>query len=431
MISLAEFAKWYLTYISGQPYSRLTFATELLLAEILFMWPYKRSRLFGVRAAASFLLYVAIAYFFPEAALHMGSYVTILVFVCSVALHALCSGYSFKKVAFNCIAAYAVQNFIVNLRICIMGTFAISESYRIVVELCCAVAVFAGAYLLFARKNSREEEINITHVRLMILTVAVIVLVDLMVKVASAQGVSGNVVLRLCMACTDLLALFLQFSTFRVGKLETENAKMEMLLLAEQEQYKMSRETIDLVNMKCHDLKHRLARIRSGRGGEEEAELWQDVEEAVLFYENVAKTGNDALDSVLTQKVLMCEKRNISFSYMADGSALSAVKPSDVYSLFGNALDNAIEGVMREEDPEKRFIFLRVGQKGGMISIHVENYCSRPPVFEDGLPRTTKQDAQNHGIGVRSIRYIAEKYGGHARFDASDELFCLNVMLPV
>ena len=149
----------------------------------------------------------------------MGSYVTILVFVCSVALHALCSGYSFKKVAFNCIAAYAVQNFIVNLRICIMGTFAISESYRIVVELCCAVAVFAGAYLLFARKNSREEEINITHVRLMILTVAVIVLVDLMVKVASAQGVSGNVVLRLCMACTDLLALFLQFSTFRVGKL--------------------------------------------------------------------------------------------------------------------------------------------------------------------------------------------------------------------
>ena len=165
MISLAEFAKWYLTYISGQPYSRLTFATELLLAEILFMWPYKRSRLFGVRAAASFLLYVAIAYFFPEAALHMGSYVTILVFVCSVALHALCSGYSFKKVAFNCIAAYAVQNFIVNLRICIMGTFAISESYRIVVELCCAVAVFAGAYLLFARKNSREEADNLQYLR--------------------------------------------------------------------------------------------------------------------------------------------------------------------------------------------------------------------------------------------------------------------------
>lgn len=69
--------------------------------------------------------------------------------------------------------------------------------------------------------------------------------------------------------------------------------------------------------------------------------------------------------------------------------------------------------------------------RGGMLCIHVENYCSHPVRFAEGLPVTTKADRQNHGIGVRSIRYIAEKYGGNAVFSAEDNFFRLNVLIPV
>ena len=116
---------------------------------------------------------------------------------------------------------------------------------------------------------------------------------------------------------------------------------------------------------------------------------------------------------------------------MADGAGLEAMQPSDVWSLLGNALDNAIESCAQEGDPQKRIVFLNIGAKDGLLRMRVENYCSRPVRFEEGLPVTTKADRQNHGIGVRSIRYIAQKYGGNAVFSAEDGFFRLSVLIPL
>ena len=283
---------------------------------------------------------------------------------------------------------------------------------------------------MFCRRSGKDEDININRVWMMLLTVGVVLLVDILVKIANyfPGGSADSIMLRISMTFSDILALLLQYSSFRAGKLEKEKLRTEALLQAEQEQYRLSRETIELVNMKCHDLKHRLAQIRAEGGGVEQL---KDVEEAVLFYENVAKTGNDALDSVLTQKSLSCEKHGIAFTYMADGAGLEAMQPSDVWSLLGNALDNAIESCAQEGDPQKRIVFLNIGAKDGLLRMRVENYCSRPVHFEEGLPVTTKADRQNHGIGVRSIRYIAQKYGGNAVFSAEDGFFRLSVLIPL
>lgn len=54
-------------------------------------------------------------------------------------------------------------------------------------------------------------------------------------------------------------------------------------------------------------------------------------------------TGNDALDAILSEKGLACEQGGIAFRCMADGAAVGFMAPTDIYSLFGNALDNAIE----------------------------------------------------------------------------------------
>lgn len=104
------FIEWYKQYISMGAAPRVVFATDIFIAELLFMLPYKRRKGFAWRAPLAILVYIAVAFFFPENWINLGSYITIPVFGLSILLHIFCSGYQVKKVAFNCIGAYALQN---------------------------------------------------------------------------------------------------------------------------------------------------------------------------------------------------------------------------------------------------------------------------------------------------------------------------------
>ena len=136
-------------------------------------------------------------------------------------------------------------------------------------------------------------------------------------------------------------------------ELERDKFVLEELLMREQKQYAITKDTIDLINIKCHDLKHQLAALRSMSEEEREKSL-KEVESAVMIYGNIAKTGNETLDIVLTEKSFLCEKHGIRFTYMIDGGSFSFMAPADISSLFGNALDNAIESVMKEGEKDRR-----------------------------------------------------------------------------
>ena len=128
---------------------------------------------------------------------------------------------------------------------------------------------------------------------------------------------------------------------------------------------------------------------------------------------------------------IYCERNGIVLTVIADGSKLQFMGQFDVYSLFENAISNAIEAVNKEEDREKRFIRLRVDAPAGMVCIHAENYCPVPPVFVNGLPKTTKKDINYHGFGVRSMQMIVEKYGGGLSAHVERDIFNLDIAIPL
>lgn len=98
----------------------------------------------------------------------------------------------------------------------------------------------------------------------------------------------------------------------------------------------------------------------------------------------------------------------------------------DIYSLFGNALDNAIE-CEKKLGKEKRFISLKLAGKDDMISLRIENYCLTIDM-KDGLPVTSKSDKEFHGFGLKSISYIVKKYGGIMKIEFKDNVFALNII---
>ena len=133
------------------------------------------------------------------------------------------------------------------------------------------------------------------------------------------------------------------------------------------------------------------------------------MEHEIKVYETQNKTGNRILDAVLTNKSMVCQKREIELKVIIEGQSLSFMDDMDISALFGNMLDNAIESVSRQKEKEKRLIWLYVSREKQFVRIRTENYCDEKIRFRNGMPVTTKKDKRLHGYGMKSICATVEK----------------------
>ncbi len=207
---------------------------------------------------------------------------------------------------------------------------------------------------------------------------------------------------------------------------------IQNLLHAQYAQYQLSRESIDMIHRKYHDLKHQIAVLRAETDPARRSAFLNDMEQEIRTFEAQNKTGNPVLDTVLTGKSLLCVRSGIELTCVADGSLLSFMSAMDLSTLFGNILDNAIEYEETLPDPKQRLIHLTVTRKSRMLVIRCENYCPNPPEPDGtGLFRTSKGDTEQHGYGLKSIRFTAERYGGSMAVSVHQQWFCLTVLLPL
>ncbi len=154
------------------------------------------------------------------------------------------------------------------------------------------------------------------------------------------------------------------------------------------------------------------------------------MEQEIKTYEAQNKTGNPVLDTILTTKSLYCIRNGITLTCVADGSLLEFMDVMDLSAIFGNALDNAIESVEQVADPEKRLIHLTVSARKGFVLVTVENYFEGSLSFEENLPVSTKNDKAFHGYGLKSVRYVARKYGGTITITPENNWFELKLLIP-
>ena len=70
--------------------------------------------------------------------------------------------------------------------------------------------------------------------------------------------------------------------------------------------------------------------------------------------------------------IFHCRKNNIQITCVADGKILDFIHVIDICTIFGNALDNAIEHVVMIPEKEKRLIHVSVSQKKNFVFIKVE-----------------------------------------------------------
>jgi len=227
-----------------------------------------------------------------------------------------------------------------------------------------------------------------------------------------------------------IVVLYLEGELFKKSQLIQEKELLDFLYKTQQEQYKLSKENIAIINQKSHDLKHQIRALRNADKVELDRYLGE-IEDSVEIYEAIVKTGNDVFDTILTEKSLYCKKHNIQVTCVADGSQLGFIDTIDLYAILGNAMDNAIEAVEKFEEKEKRQIDVMIYRQHNFLVMNIINPIPEQLIYEEGIPVTNKKDKLSHGFGLRSIRQILRKYEGFLNISEEDGCSSLKMLIPI
>ena len=294
------------------------------------------------------------------------------------------------------------------------------------------VYLSVGLVLSFLYKKMVREPPYHAPVRLMIVLTAVFVPLQMVLEFCGHVFTADKNALFLYYLCAFLYTVLNYAALLMISELDSfrhENRTMHDFISNKMRYYEMSHEGIVSLQTKCHDLKHQIRAIRSEAGKARFDEYLNELEDSINEYSTVIECGNQTVDIVLTEKNILCYSNHVKFSYMIDGSLFNFLTEREIYSLFGNALDNALEAVTKIENPEGRMISLRSNSRGGMIVLQVENtFAGDVSLTDDALPHTTKTGS-GHGFGLRSIQRIAEKHGGTMTLRTEEGVFRLTVVM--
>lgn len=424
-----------------------SFAFQIVAGEILFGAKLKRKNRFWLRALVCVVVLLAVIY--PFGALHLlllqypmvGMVAYFLYFCLTICAMQICYCEKLQSVIFCGVASYVLQNLSYRIMSIFEATYVIARLCEhinfMLAYLLFNYGIFAltavAVYFVFARRMNKMDSTHLQGLSVLIvsaLMLTVTILLCSWTNMYSWQHMYLLVINYVFSILCCLFILYIQSGMLNFASVKYDLEVVEQLWEQDRRQYELAKENIDIVNVKCHDLKHKIKALRLADGDISQEEL-KEIENAVSIYDAKIQTGCEPLDVILTEKSLFCNNHNIHLTSMADGSKLTYMSKGELYSLFGNLLSNAIESVSKIEDTDKRIIDFTVMQKNNMVLIQANNYYCGEITFSGGFPQSTKQNKTNHGFGIKSIKMLVEKYGGDINISAESGVFSVKILLPV
>lgn len=417
---------------------------SLILAELLLVWtniPARKN--IRARLVVSFLffafltsLYLGLYRYFYDYIGYISIFWYFVVNLLAGAMIAFCFEIKYSSLLWVMLSAYAIQHCVYVILNEMIFQGVLNGEGNQWLELLCGCVLCIVVYALFYR--GLQENIRYLdrlspsgsgRNQLPLTVLYLVFIVSTYINQLNTVSVGFNYLSCVSDLFTCVFVLAVQFTGLHSSRIQSEKYVTDRLFLEEKRQYEQFKRSVDYINIKCHDLKHELARMQ--RRGCADTERMDKVASELQLYDAFAKTGNETLDILLTDKNLTCLSKKITLSYMADASGLAFMEEGDIYSLFGNMLDNSIEYLEGIPEEENRFIRFFIRPKGDLLFVHAENYFEGEMETQEGLPVTTKADTVFHGFGVKSMKTTVEKYGGSFKITAGNGLFTVDFYFSI
>ncbi len=220
-------------------------------------------------------------------------------------------------------------------------------------------------------------------------------------------------------------------------RLLAEKSEMDYHLAAQSEEAAyIRRQESDIralhQSMRClkHDMKNHLMVLASylNDGDYEAAKTYtSEILDQLNAMHSYIETGNALLNHILNEKLELARKCGIAVRAQIETLSFSKMRSIDFSALLTNLLDNAIEASKREPSGE---LLLHIFQERGYDAISIKNKITKSVLTENPKLHSTKEDREQHGIGITRIKEITASYGGICDFYEKDGYFCSRVFIP-
>ena len=200
---------------------------------------------------------------------------------------------------------------------------------------------------------------------------------------------------------------------------------------AYQNQLEVIMESGNRVRALRHDMKNHILALQAlvqRKEAEEMNRYLESMKDFMTNPEEYVKTGSDSVDSLLNYKIQKAhEVLNVVETKISIPQQLR-LRSFDLNVLLGNLLDNAIDASMQTEE-KKLNITIKLDKR--VLFLYICNSCQRIADGRSGFLETTKEDKTNHGIGLKNVRQIVEKYHGDLAFQYENNFMETDVMMYV
>lgn len=224
------------------------------------------------------------------------------------------------------------------------------------------------------------------------------------------------------------------YAVFNRMRVESHLRNTERYVLLQKKYYEQVDAGIRMQREQLHDTRHHLVAMASLLGVRDYAALGAYIERML------EKTSqpyprrycqNTMANAVIGGYIRLAEDEGIAVSVELDLPEGIGVDDYELCTVFGNALENAIEACRRippdSDVHARRFIGIKSRVRDGRLVFRIENSAVGAAVVDKDTLKSSK--GALGGVGLASVRSVAERYDGCLSLEPSDSAFVLSGVL--
>ena len=246
----------------------------------------------------------------------------------------------------------------------------------------------------------------------------------------------SNIIILLSIICVSMIVIA-GIVWFMIARINKDNEIKTKLLLSEQKAnlYKQniisSNSQIETIKLLKHDMKNNISCIDAlieEENYDEAHNICHSLTNKYTSIGTIVNTENYLLNAVLNVEIEKAKSYGIPIKLSITNDLKMFKNSSDIISLIGNILDNAISYLSKNKVKNNEINF-STGYEGSYSVIKCRNNILDSVLFNNPSLKTDKKDKDNHGKGITIINSIAHKYNGDVIIKERNKEFIITVIL--
>ena len=290
--------------------------------------------------------------------------------------------HALMQAEFTASLAYLITAFLVS-----RGALSFPDvpAYHIVMAIVYVLVLTPLTFIMYKRERRQDKPLKISrrdNLTNILIAIGAFVLSNISFwaseTIFDVSMGGGVLIVRAVADFSGMVALFAVDEYAYASQLKMNLSVLENMLDNQYAQYQQFKANNDQMQQVYHDVKHLINYIRSVSSSQKYEKELQNMENLVSNYEAQYDTGNSVLDVVLSNKKMLCRNAQITMECYVDAQEMGFLDAAHICTIFGNALDNAIEYESKIDEIEKRLVKVSVFSENQFLIIHISNYCEQP-----------------------------------------------------